>query len=301
MNDEAALPTHTAGELLQDAAQWRLIGLLLECPRADWFVQVAAVAAEVDNEQLRRAAELARQEASEGLYHTTFGPGGPAAPREVSYHDSLVAGQTLAQLRAQYAAFGFTPSSDEAPDHIAVEAGFVAYLRLKEAYALHAGDTDKATVAREAASCFIRDRLSAIAGPFAESLESSGIGYLTLVADALRKTIMRRLCDHWHAGCGNERSQLAKAPGLPTPSSILLCNLVSESLRESPEQVRVRPRRAYPSVLRTDWGLETGRSGTGIPLPDGCLRRERQGRWAGDDRHAGLTGRSIGICGDDFS
>jgi len=187
MSREAAMPARTSEELLHSAAQWRLIGLLLECPRDDWFAQVAAIAAEVGDEQLGRAAVLARQEASEGLYHTTFGPGGPAAPREVSYHDSLLAGQTLAQLRAQYAAFGYTPALDEAPDHIAVEAGFIAYLRLKEAFALHAGAVDQAEVAAEAARCFLQNHLSAMAGPLSESLECSGIGYLELVAAALRK------------------------------------------------------------------------------------------------------------------
>jgi nitrate reductase assembly molybdenum cofactor insertion protein NarJ len=187
MISEAVLSKRTTEELLQDAAQWRLIGLLLECPRDDWFAQVAALAAEVGDEQLRQAAALARQEASEGLYHTTFGPGGPAAPREVSYHDSLLAGQTLAQLRAQYEAFRYAPALDEAPDHIAVEAGFMAYLRLKEAYAVHAGAQGEAEITAEAARNFLQNQLSAMAGPLAESLACSGIGYLELLAAALRE------------------------------------------------------------------------------------------------------------------
>lgn len=187
MSNEALLPTHATEELLRDAAEWRLIGLLLECPRDDWFTQVAALSAEVGDEQLRQAALQAQQQASEGLYHTNFGPGGPAAPREVSYHDSLLAGQTLAPLRAQYEAFGYAATLEEAPDHIAVEAGFMAYLRLKEAYALHAGAQDDAEITAQAAQDFLQNRLSAIAGPLAEILSCSGIGYLELVAAALRK------------------------------------------------------------------------------------------------------------------
>ncbi|MGA2256262.1 MAG: molecular chaperone TorD family protein [Thermoguttaceae bacterium] len=187
MSSETSLPTHKSEELLRDAAKWRLIGLLLECPRDDWFAQVVALSAEVDNEQLRHAAAQAQQEASEGLYHTTFGPGGPAAPREVSYHDSLLAGQTLAQLRAQYEAFGYASALEEAPDHIAVETGFMAYLRLKEAYALHAGARGDAEITAAAARDFLENRLSAIAGPLAEILACSGIGYFELVASALCK------------------------------------------------------------------------------------------------------------------
>jgi nitrate reductase assembly molybdenum cofactor insertion protein NarJ len=178
-------PANTWTELLRDAAEWRLIGLLLECPREDWFARVAALSSEVGDQQLRQAAGHAQQQAGEGLYHTNFGPGGPAAPREVSYHDSLLAGQTIAQLRAQYEAFGYAPTLEEPPDHIAVEAGFMAYLRLKEAYALHAGAKDEAEIAAAAAGDFLQNRLSAVAGPLAEILACSGIDYLVHTAAAL--------------------------------------------------------------------------------------------------------------------
>jgi nitrate reductase assembly molybdenum cofactor insertion protein NarJ len=189
MNSGSLLTTHMSKKLLRDAAEWRLIGLLLECPRDDWFAQVAALSAEIGDEQLRQAGAQAQQQASEGLYHTNFGPGGPAAPREVSYHDSLLAGQTLAELRAQYEAFGYAAAVEEAPDHVAVEAGFMAYLRLKEAYALHAGAKDDAEITATAARDFLRNRLSAIGGPLAEILACSGIDYLVSTASVLASRV----------------------------------------------------------------------------------------------------------------
>lgn len=172
-------------ELLRQAAAWRLIGLLLECPREGWNAEVQALAAEVDDAALKEAADLARQQASEGLYHTTFGPGGPAPPREVSYRDTLHPGRFLAELRGTYEAFAYAPAGDEAPDHVSVEAGFISYLRMKEAYARSRGHEEEANTAAEAAGGFVEDHLASIAEPLSAALESSGIRYFALTASAL--------------------------------------------------------------------------------------------------------------------
>lgn len=175
--------------LLDEAAQWRLISLLLACPRADWRSHVAALATEVSDEQLKAAACAMAAEASEGLYHTTFGPGGPAAPREVSYREYITPGQSLAELAAFYQAFAFSPASDEPPDHVAVEVDFIAYLRLKEAYAVSRGDEEQARVAADAAQSFQDDHLASIAEPLAGALASSAIVYLQLAAEALARRV----------------------------------------------------------------------------------------------------------------
>jgi TorA maturation chaperone TorD len=175
--------------LLQAAAEWRLIGLLLACPQGDWAALVAALAAEVTDPGLRSAAEAAAAEAGEGLYHTTFGPGGPAAPREVSYRDAIVPGNALSDLGAFYEVFAYRPATDEPLDHVAVEADFVAFLRLKEAYAFARGDAEQAAVTADAARQFVDEHLSAIAKPLAESLASSGIPYLALTSEALLRRV----------------------------------------------------------------------------------------------------------------
>jgi nitrate reductase assembly molybdenum cofactor insertion protein NarJ len=172
-------------EALSEAAAWRMIGLLFECPHESWLDELQALTAEVANEELREAAECAAQAASEGLYRTTFGPGGPAAPREVSYRDSLLAGQILGELRAQYEAFAYAPALQEPPDHVAVMAGFMGYLNLKDAYArLDAAETQAETAA-SAAERFAAEHLSVMAQSLAESLALSGIRYLELASRAL--------------------------------------------------------------------------------------------------------------------
>ena len=205
-------------QLLREAAQWRLISLLLECPVDGWHDQLAGLAAEVGDAPLREAVDRAREEASQGLYHTAFGPGGPSPPRELSYRDTVHPGRFLAEIRDCYHAFAYTPNTPEAPDHVATEAGFIAYLRLKEAYARACGEREKgdrpnlpqrpatnlrsvpgcaqigpvpffaaeaAAVCHCAAERFLEEHLSIIAQPLAQSLEASGIGYLERTGAAL--------------------------------------------------------------------------------------------------------------------
>lgn len=171
--------------LLSEAAEWALIGLLFECPTGDWHERVAGLAAEVADRNLREAAEAADREADAGLHQSTFGPGGPAAIREVSYHRTVHPGPVLAELQSLYDAFAYAPALDEPPDHVAVEAGFVGYLRFKEAYARHNGLAAEAAACADAAERITADHLALVAQPLAASLAMSGIRYAAAAAQAL--------------------------------------------------------------------------------------------------------------------
>ena len=104
--------------LLNEAAEWRLLSLLFECPSGNWRAQVEQVSRETSDPQLRKCASLALEQASEGLYHSTFGPGGPAPPREVSYSDTLQFGSLMSELETYYEAFGYHPRTKEPPKSI---------------------------------------------------------------------------------------------------------------------------------------------------------------------------------------
>jgi hypothetical protein len=179
-------------KLLRESAEWRLIALLFEPPADGWHEQVAQLAVEVDDATLKTAALTAGREATETLYHTTLGPGGPAAPREVSYQGRVLAGALLGELSGYYTAFAYDPKLPEAPDHVAVEAGFVAYLRLKEAFAVEGGQVEQAKVAADAARQFVDDHLNQIGEPLAKSLAASGIVYLGQAAVALHQRVGAR-------------------------------------------------------------------------------------------------------------
>lgn len=176
--------------LIAEAAEWRLIALLLERPRAGWHVEVAALAREVPARALREAARAAR-DASEGEYLHLVGPGGIVSPREVSYRSFEDPGRILADLAATYAAFAFQPRVEEAPDHLAVEAGFVGYLLLKEAFAAARGEGEAASTTATARSGFLQTHLSA-ARPFAERLVGAE-SYLAAAAHVLAERVPEHL------------------------------------------------------------------------------------------------------------
>ena len=176
---------NSADELLRDAAEWRLISLLFDCPRGDWFRQVNELGRQVTDKKLRKAAKAARKEASEGLFHSVFGPGGPAPGREVSYRSWVEPGQLLSELAASYSAFCYKPATGEVPDHITVETGFMSYLRLKELYARENNDAEHADITAEAASHFSDEHLTKYAQKLKKLLAASDIEYLRLASEAL--------------------------------------------------------------------------------------------------------------------
>jgi nitrate reductase assembly molybdenum cofactor insertion protein NarJ len=189
MTSSSVTELRPATELLAEAAEWRLLGLLLACPHGDWRDQVAALAAEVHDDSLQTAAQAALDEATESGYHTVFGPGGPGAPREVSHRQATLTGDYLAELLAFYHAFAYCPPHDEPPDHIAAEIDFIAYLQLKQAYAVARSDETQAAVTAQAMQSFIQDHLVTTAVPLTQILDSSGIPYLSLAATALSERL----------------------------------------------------------------------------------------------------------------
>jgi nitrate reductase assembly molybdenum cofactor insertion protein NarJ len=159
--------------------------MLFECPTAGWRETLKNLASEISDSGLLEAAYAAQTEASEGLYHSTFGPGGPVSLREVSYRRGVELGSLMSELTGYYNAFGYSPASPEAQDHLAVETGFVGYLRMKEAYANACQDEEHAEITADAAEHFVADHLSTVAELLQNRLEESGIRYLVLASQAL--------------------------------------------------------------------------------------------------------------------
>lgn len=171
--------------LLEQATDWRLLALLFECPTSAWREHVESLIPLASHPQLRAAAEAALEEASEGLYHSIFGPGGPASPREVSYHDSVQLGYLMSELAFLYDAFAYRPMSKEPPDHVAMEAGYISYLAFKQAYALGRSESEQAQLAADASRQFVDNHLSVMAEPLASTLAGSRVRYLELAAEVL--------------------------------------------------------------------------------------------------------------------
>lgn len=158
-----------ARHLVAEAAAWRLAALLLERPRPGWQEEIRRLAAEVRDSQLASCAKNARR-ASEEKYHRIFGPAGAVSPREVSYAGFEDPGRVFAQLSAYYRAFAFEPRREEPLDHLSVEAAFVGYLLLKEAYCLMREDSESAAIATDARRRFVDEHLQRLAAGVSERL-----------------------------------------------------------------------------------------------------------------------------------
>jgi hypothetical protein len=70
---------------------------------------------------------------------------------------------------------------------VAVQAGFLGYLKLKEAFARARAAADEAEMAAGAAETFRARHLAVMAEPLARRLAEAGSGYLALAADALSR------------------------------------------------------------------------------------------------------------------
>jgi hypothetical protein len=142
------------------------------------------LAAETGDKDLRDAVQAAR-DATEGAYLSLFAEGGFVSPRETTWRHREDPGQILADIAGFYEAFAFRPRVEDPLDQIAVEAGFIGYLCLKEAQALARRDEESAEITASARRSFIDDHLNHFAEKWAERVSVTGVPYLCAAAQAL--------------------------------------------------------------------------------------------------------------------
>lgn len=170
-------PALSGSSLLGQAATLRLLGLIFERPTPQWRAQVEPLAAEIQDAALRKVA-LDAAASTEGSYLALLGPGGRVSPREVYYRGTEDPGALLADLMAFYRAFAFAPKTEEPADHIAVQVGFLGYLRLKQAYATASGLGAEASTTHDAFESFVASHLRIWVEPLARALGREKAGYL---------------------------------------------------------------------------------------------------------------------------
>ena len=151
-------------DLLAAAAEWRLLALALRRPTTARAQEVASLAAEVADAELRDAA-LAAVGSDAATYLLVLGPGSAISPRLVAYRGTEDPGWILADVMRYYDAFAFHPRVEDPPDHVTVAADFVAYLYLKEAFARADGRDEAAELTRAARERFVREHLAAEHAP----------------------------------------------------------------------------------------------------------------------------------------
>ena len=171
----AIMPRDPTGEALDRtlsaAARWSLLALLFERPRPGWCAEIEAIVGALSDPELRRGAAMARA-AGERAYLLLFTGDGGLSPRETRYRKRGDRGQLFDDLQDFYRAFDYEPRAGHVPDHIAVEAGFVGHLQLREAYAATTADRENAQSSRLARDAFLRDHLAGWVGEFTGRMET---------------------------------------------------------------------------------------------------------------------------------
>ncbi len=132
------------------------------------------------------------QELSRGVLKATEASptlGGEAPPYESQYGRLNLGQQSeeMADIAGFYRAFGLKAPEKERVDHLAVELEFMAFLALKEAWALHSGEPERALEVRTAQTRFVADHLARWVPVFAGRFETQD----PALAGALRDWIAR--------------------------------------------------------------------------------------------------------------
>ena len=92
----------------------------------------------------------------------------------------------MAELQSYYHAFSYLPRREESIDHVSVEAGFLGYLFLKEAYACMGEDAEAAAITKDARERFVNEHLGRCTNGILDRL-GEGPAYLRKVFSWLVK------------------------------------------------------------------------------------------------------------------
>lgn len=181
---------NTTQEALSAATGWRWASLLFQSPVAAAQAELRALAEELPEEFRESARELSTLPLNEWEteFHRVLGPGGiPAC--ESSYDDNALAGRgpLLAEIAGFYEAFAYRPAMEtpETPDHLAVELGFLSYLALKVAYALHEEQSQEKQIAENAYWRFLEAHPLFWLGRWGEGMTQTGSPFYGAAANWL--------------------------------------------------------------------------------------------------------------------
>jgi len=202
---------------LQRAAAYRALSLVLSRPEPGFVDEVSALSGEVGSALREPLATLVRSVPpnAELLYHALIGPSGTCRDCESDYEVNALGGKgpLLADVAGFYKAFAYEPDSRLAssPDHVAAELGFLGWLALKRANAIHGELSEAAEVSAAASKSFVKDHFGRWAAEFLSRLEVAGEGtYYGRVA-----TLARAVLDALEPGGIEPPRERSGGPRLP--------------------------------------------------------------------------------------
>jgi len=194
-------PTEESRERLASAEAARALGeaasILDACGEAEL---VAAVKRLAEADQSMETLTVSHRR----LFGHTARAGVP--PYETEYGAEALFQQPheLGDLNGFYQAFGLAlnAAERERADHVSCECEFLAFLALKEAYALERGDASMLVETRKAERLFLRDHLARFLPAFANKLAREDEGGFYHALGELAHRLIARECARWNVPLG---------------------------------------------------------------------------------------------------
>lgn len=161
--------------LARRAATYRALSLLFLPPSDAAAAELRALGADLMASDPRLAEPLLALAEDAGaplgsLYHLALGPSGAVRDGESDYEVNPLGGKgpLIADVAGFYRAFLYEDRTVHGlgPDHVSTELGFMAWLALRRAYALHAGEVEGAEVCAAAERSFVAAHLGRWAATF---------------------------------------------------------------------------------------------------------------------------------------
>lgn len=177
-------------ELVEQAGDWSLMRLLLECPSDSWRQRLLAESKDTVDPELTSAVQMAQAEGNEYFHQVLFGADGLLTSRESDYRFERDRGAVLADLEGMRERFGFSWNGSEPADHILALVGLMAHIVSLQADAIRDDQVGEAFYLEGIAEWLRRGHLAWFAEQIAGALSSTQVCYLSHVAHALEQRVL---------------------------------------------------------------------------------------------------------------
>lgn len=192
MTSNIAAPPVDIADTLTQASAWMFASIALQPPTAASAATLQRLIPSLPDSIRPTAEQIAAfpLDGWEPEYFSILGPAGcPACESSYERAAMVSRGPLLAAVSGCYSAFAYAPDVREVADHASIEAGFLAYLLMKIAFADHQGKAEAARITREAYEGFLRDHIAVWMGDFADALANTGSVLGTALTDLLQRLL----------------------------------------------------------------------------------------------------------------
>lgn len=213
--------------LLSDESRWQKWPGWIESLDKDVYQALVAIRLLIADRDAKTATPQLQSSFSSSFGHSVRGA---CPPYELEYGlgEIVQRASDLADVSGFYAAFGMELGGlvNERPDHVSVEAEFMAVLCTKEAYGIDHGESELCDAVRSAQREFLESHLGQWTPAFLRRVqESQRSGFYLRLAD-FAIAFLHSECERFEVGLGSPYLELR--PADPTAETTQSCGVPNE-------------------------------------------------------------------------